>query len=138
MEKTIHHGRNVKRFRDMMGVKQEALAAELGEDWNQRKVSLLEQKEEIESELLEQIAKALKVPAEAIRNFDEEAAINIVSNTFQDFKGNAVASAMNYQCSFNPLDKLMEAIEENKTLYERLLQAEKEKNEILQNLLDKQ
>ena len=48
MEKIIHQGRNVKRFREMLGIKQEALAVELGEDWNQRKVSLLEQKEVIE------------------------------------------------------------------------------------------
>ena len=40
MEKIIHQGRNVKRFREMLGIKQEALAVELGEDWNQRKVSL--------------------------------------------------------------------------------------------------
>ena len=47
MEKTIHQGRNVKRFREMLGIKQERLALELGEDWNQRKISLLEQKEVI-------------------------------------------------------------------------------------------
>ncbi len=29
----------------MLGIKQEALAFELGDDWNQKKVSLLEQKE---------------------------------------------------------------------------------------------
>jgi len=28
----IHQGRNIKRFREMMGIKQEALAHELGED----------------------------------------------------------------------------------------------------------
>ncbi|MET3978260.1 hypothetical protein ABIB62_000828 [Mucilaginibacter sp. UYP25] len=33
--------------------------------------------------------------------------------------------------NFNPMDKLLEVIEENKKLYERLLQAEKEKNELL-------
>jgi hypothetical protein len=31
----------------MMGIKQEAFATELGDDWNQKKVSLLEQKETI-------------------------------------------------------------------------------------------
>jgi hypothetical protein len=36
MEKTIHQGRNVKRFREMLGLK-EALAFELGDDWNQKK-----------------------------------------------------------------------------------------------------
>ena len=81
MEKAIHQGRNVKRFREMLGIKQEALALELGDDWNQRKISLLEQKEVIEPVLLEQIAKVLKVPVEAIKNFDEETAIfNIQHN----------------------------------------------------------
>ena len=47
MSKTIHQGRNVKRFREMLGIKQEGLAYELGDDWNQKKISLLEQKEEL-------------------------------------------------------------------------------------------
>jgi hypothetical protein len=38
--KKIHEGRNVKRFREMLGIKQDALAADLGDDWNQQKVSL--------------------------------------------------------------------------------------------------
>ncbi len=37
MEQKIHQGRNVKRFREMLGIKQEALALELGDDWNQKK-----------------------------------------------------------------------------------------------------
>ena len=127
MEKTIHQGRNVKRFREMLGMKQEGLALELGDDWNQRKISLLEQKEVIEPELLEQVAKLLKVPVEAIKNFDEEAAVNIIANTFHDTYG-----LVNYNPIFNPVDKWVIALEENKKLYERLLQAEKEKVEILQ------
>jgi len=134
MEKTIHQGRNVKRFREMLGIKQEGLALELGDDWNQRKVSLLEQKEVIESDLLEQVAKALKVPAEAIKNFDEEKAVNIIANTFND---EAAAYVQNYKCTFNPLDKWAEEIVENRKLYERLLQAEKEKIELLQRLVGK-
>src|SRR5258706_16455527 len=120
-DKTIHEGRNVKRIREMLGIKQEALASELGDDWNQRKISLLEDKETIEPKVLEQVAKALKVPAEAIKNFDEQAAINIVSNTFHDFKDNAIASAMNYQCSFNPIDKVVQLYDEKIALYERML-----------------
>lgn len=37
-EKNIHQGRNVKRFREMRGLKQEGLAWELGDDWNQEGV----------------------------------------------------------------------------------------------------
>ncbi len=56
----------------MLGIKQDALAFELGDDWNQQKVSLLEQKETIDTALLQQISGALKIPVEAIQNFDEE------------------------------------------------------------------
>jgi len=130
MEKTIHQGRNVKRFREMLGIKQEALALELGDDWNQKKVSLLEQKEVIDDLLLEQVAKVLKVPAEAIKNFDEEAAI-VYFNTFNDNSfshSNGTFSA--YHCTFNPVDKIVE-------LYEALITSEKEKVALLEKLLDK-
>jgi len=123
----IHEGRNIKRFREMLGIKQETLAYELGDAWTQKKVSQLEAKEKVEDAILEQVSKILRVPEEAIRNFDEERAINIMSNTFDN---EAVAIAENYKCTFNPLDKLIEAYEENKklhaekvVLYERLLKA---------------
>jgi transcriptional regulator with XRE-family HTH domain len=140
MNKTIHQGRNVKRFREMMGLKQEALAIMLGDDWNQQKISLLEQKEAIDDPLLDQIAGELKVPADAIKNFDEEMAVFNIQNNYEGSnKGvNSVyaGNTENNNCTFNPLDKYIEAIEENKKLYERLLQSEKEKNELLQRMLD--
>ena len=129
--KRIHEGRNVKRFREMLGIKQEALAFELGEEWNQKKISILEQKENIETNILKQVSAILKIPVEAFQNFDEEQAINIISNTFHDFKDNAVASAMNYHCSFNPLDKVVELFTEKEALYERML---KEKEEMIARL----
>lgn len=138
-DKQVHEGRNIKRIREMLGIKQEALALELGDDWNQKKISLLEQKETIEPDLLEQVAKALKVPAEAIKNFDEEKAINIFSNTYTNNDNSATVQGyfVNYTPNFNPLDKLLEVIEENKKLYERLLQSEKEKVALLEKMLDK-
>jgi len=132
MPKTIHQGRNVKRFREMLGIKQEALAFDLGDDWNQKKISLLEQKEEIEPKLLQQIADLLKVPADAIKNFDEEQAVNIISNTFND---NAILNGVNYNPTFNPIDKLVDALEENKKLYDALLKSEREKITLLEKLL---
>ncbi|GEP97763.1 helix-turn-helix domain-containing protein [Chitinophaga cymbidii] len=117
-ENIIHQGRNLKRIREILGIKQDALAIELGDDWNQQKISLLEQKEEIDPKLLEQVAKALKVPTDAIKTFSDEAANNFI-NTFHDNSG------FNYHCTFNPLNKVVE-------LYERLLASEKEKNELLQ------
>lgn len=122
MEKAIHQGHNLKRFREMLGLKQEVLAVELGEDWNQRKISLLEQKEVIEESLLQRLSTVLKVPVEAIKYFDEEAAISYI-NTFNDTsKGD-----FNYHCTFNPIDKIVE-------LYERML---KEKDGIIEKLMSK-
>ena len=133
MNKNIHQGRNVKRFREMLGIKQEGLAYELGEDWTQKRVSLLEQKETIEQDILDQVARILHVPADAIKNFDEQQAINIISNTFHDTNG-----LVNYNPSFNinPIDKWVEALEENKKLYERLLKAEQDKNELLTRIVE--
>ncbi|AQX06511.1 transcriptional regulator [Elizabethkingia meningoseptica] len=121
--KKIHQGRNIKRFREMLGIKQEALAFELGDDWNQKKISLLEQKESVEKDILEQVAKILKVPTEAIENFDEEQAVNIISNTFTS-NDTSTLNAINIQPTFNPLDKMVE-------LYERML---KEKDEMMARL----
>ena len=137
MTKTIHHGRNIKRFREMLGFKQEGLAIELGDDWNQQKISLLEQKEVVDDALLLQVAEVLKVPAEAIKNFDEEAAIYNIQNNYEGSTGSVGVENQNYNCTFNPLEKYIEVVEENKKLYERLLQAEREKNDILQTLLNK-
>ena len=120
-EKTIHEGRNIKRFREMLGIKQDALADALGDDWNQKKIQLLEAKEQVELALLEEVAKTLKVPAEAIKNFDEEAAVNIISTTFNSHDS-STGFAYHSQISINPIEKWVEALEENKKLYERLLQ----------------
>jgi len=128
----VHEGRNLKRIREILQVKQSALASELGNDWNQKKVSQLEDKETIEPDLLEEVARALKVPVEAIKNFTEEAAINIISSTLHD---NAGSINNNCTLTFNPIEKWITALEENKTLYERLLQSEKEKVEMLERML---
>src|SRR5574341_2311682 len=86
-EKTIHEGRNVKRIREILGIKQDALALELG--LSQQAVSALEQKEALDKDMLEKISKVLKVTPDAIRSFQEEAVINNISCNFHDFHDNA-------------------------------------------------
>jgi transcriptional regulator with XRE-family HTH domain len=116
-QKNIHQGRNVKRFREMLGLKQEALALELGGEWNQKRVSLLESKEVIEEDILQQVAAILKVPVEAIKNLDEDKAVQIIANTFND---EAVAYAQYYKCNVNPMEKWIESLEEIKRLHEEI------------------
>ena len=130
MEQKIHQGRNVKRFREMLGIKQEALAFDLGNDWNQKKISMLEQKDVIEDSLLKQISNSLKIPVEAFQNFDEEQAVNIISNTFDN--GSVLYGYQrNDNCTFHPIDQILKLHEEKIALYERML---KEKDEMMARL----
>ena len=129
--KPNHIGRKISRIRELRGMKQEALAEELG--MSQQSVSHLEQSEFIEDEKLEKVAKALGVTKEGIENFSEEAVFNIISNTFHNTSSDnstLIASSLNYQPSFNTVDKIVE-------LYERLVEAEKEKVKYLEELLNR-
>jgi len=136
MNEKIHHGRNIKRFREMMGIKQESLAFELGPDWSQKKISLLEQKEEVEEELLRQVAEILKVPAEAIKSFNEEQAINIISSTINNHDQSAFVQ-YNPVYHVNPLEKIIQLHDEKIALYERMLKEKDEMMARLEKLLDK-
>lgn len=128
MEQKIHQGRNVKRFREMLGIKQEALAFDLGEEWNQKKISLLEQKDVIEDDLLQAISTALKIPVEAFQNFDEELAVNVIANTFGD---HSIGFQRNDNPTFHPVEQILKLHGEKIELYERML---KEKDEMIDRL----
>ncbi|SHG09964.1 helix-turn-helix domain-containing protein [Flavobacterium johnsoniae] len=119
--KPSHIGRKISRIRELKDMKQEALAQALG--MSQQSVSTMENSETIDEEKLKEVAKVLGMTVEAIKNFSEEAVINYFNNIYDQ----GVFNTGNY-CNFNPLDKVIE-------LYERLVQAEKEKNEYLEKLL---
>lgn len=125
--KPSHIGRKISRIRELRDMKQDALAQALGT--NQQAISIMENSETIEEEKLIEVAKALGVSVEAIKNFSEEGVINYF-NTFND-----QSSGFNTNCTFNPLDKLIEVYEEKEKLFERLLQAEKDKVALLEKLL---
>jgi len=126
VEPTLHIGRKISNVRELKGIKQETLASLMGV--SQQAISKIEQSPDVEDLALEKIAQALGVTAEAIRNFTEEA----VFNYFNNFHDNSTGD-FRHHCTFNPLDKLMELVEENKSLYERLLASEKEKAELLKS-----
>jgi len=130
--KPNHIGRKISRIRELRGVKQEALAMELG--ISQQSISLIEQSETIEDKKLEEVANALGVTKEAIENFSEESVLNIISNSFHD---NSVLNGVLYNPTFNPIDKIIEQSDKIEELYKKLLQAEKEKIVYLEKLLNK-
>jgi hypothetical protein len=111
-------------------VKQGALTAEL--NILQQRLSDIESEEKVNEDMMEQVAKILEMPTEAIKNFDEQAAINIISRTLHNTNG-----LINYFPSFNPIDKLVDTFEENKKLYERLLASEQVKVSLFQKILNK-
>ncbi|MFT3794422.1 helix-turn-helix domain-containing protein [Flavobacterium sp.] len=122
-QKPKHIGRNISRIREMRDMKQEALATAIGV--SQQTISNIENSENVDDEKLIEIAKVLGVSVEAIRNFSEDVVFQIIGNTYHD-----QSSSLNYTCTFNPLEKVIE-------LYERLVQVEKEKNGYLERLLEK-
>lgn len=126
MAETLHIGRKIARIRELKGIKQEALAIDLGV--TQQTVSNIEKSEKIEDEVLEKIAKHLGVSTEALKNFSEEAVVNYINNTFHDSTHGPF-----YHCTFNPIDKIVELYNEKVELLERLLASEREKVELLKN-----
>lgn len=125
-ETTQHIGRKISRIRELRGMKQEALAMELG--ISQQAVSKIEQSENVEDEALEKIAKVLGVNSDAIKNYSDEATINFIANTYNDH-----AASYGHYYNFSPIEKIVTLYDEKVALLERLLQAEKEKNELLKN-----
>jgi transcriptional regulator with XRE-family HTH domain len=130
MPEKVHQGRAVKRIREILQVKQETLANELG--ISQQSVSLLEGKEAIDPETLEKIAEVLKVPVDAIKNFDDTAAVNFIASTFHDN-----ASIVNTNCTLNinPVEKWLDAIDEIKRLNAALIKEKDEKIALLEKML---
>ncbi len=128
-EKRTHHGHAVKRLRQTLGIKQGALAADMG--LSQQTISTYEQKPVIEDEILEKFAKALDVSIELIKDLEEDPiTITIENNTFENKDGNNIAYLENdYSTNtYNPVDKIIE-------LCEKLLEADKEKIALLEKLL---
>jgi transcriptional regulator with XRE-family HTH domain len=125
--KPKHIGRNISRIRELRGMKQEALANAIG--ISQQSVSNIEGSETVDDEKLIAIAEVLGVSAEAIKNYSDETVLNVINNTFTSHDSSTI-NAINIQPNFNPLDKVVE-------LYERLVQAEKDKVEYLEKLLKK-
>ena len=119
--------KHISRMRELRGMKQEALAQSIGT--NQQAISGIESSETVDPAKLKEIAKALGVTVEAIENFTEESVFNFFNNFYDNSANNgAQGNTTNNHCTFNPLDKVVE-------LYERLVQAEKDKVEYLEKLM---
>lgn len=126
-ENRRHVGRNLQRIRVYLGMKQEALAADLGV--NQQVISKIEKQEEIEEGFLKRIAEVLGISEEVIKDFDVEKTIfNINHHNYKDANISEGATTYAIVQQINPLEKIVE-------LYERLLKSEQDKIEILKKYM---
>ena len=131
----VHQGANIRKFRQLIGMKQEVLADLLG--INQQSESRIEQKRVIEEDLLVKIANILHISPEIIQKLEENpTSIVIENNTFQTGSSNVgVVEQQRDNIVNHPVDQLMELNKEQASLYERMLALEKEKNALLEKLL---
>ncbi len=91
-------------------------------DWDDTQGDVINQ-EQIDDETLQKVADVLHIPTDAIKNFNDEATVTFITNTFNNQNSSDVT---NYgsMCTINPIEKIVE-------LYERLLKIEQEKSALL-------
>ncbi len=132
----IHQGNNVKRFRRLFGFSQEQLAEKL--NMTPSNLSKIEKKELIDNDMLGKMAKELNLPIEILRDLSDEAAMNFISNSFENM-GTGIYGMSNTNhvegCTFVPVETIFKIFTEKEQLLrdkleltEELLRAEREKN----------
>lgn len=117
----LHVGRKIERVRRLRGLTQTELGDALG--ITKQAVSKMEQTEQVDDERLKQIANALGVTEDGLKNFHEERVIYNTNNFYENCGVTSNAISGNTE-NFNnfPLEKTIE-------LFEQLLQKERERFE---------
>lgn len=109
---TMHIGHNIKRIREIQGIKQEAFGQLCRNKYSQQRISDFENMVALDEPLLEELAAALGVTPEFVKSFkDENVIYNIQhSHTFNDHSTN---SSQHMQPTFNNdgSDKLIALLE---------------------------
>lgn len=89
-EEKIHEGKNLKRIREIMGLKQDALGQKCESKFDQRRISEFENMWTIPEPTLQELADALGVTVEFIRSFNEEKAIYYIQHNQDTSKQNSL------------------------------------------------
>lgn len=120
-----HRGRKVESIRKLRGLTQGQLGERLGGITKQA-VSKIEQSEKIDDARLMQIADALEVTFEGLKNFSEEKVLYNTINFYENSGVTATSISANVENINNPLEKTIE-------LYERLLAIERQRYQEMSN-----
>jgi len=130
-EEKINEGYNLKRIREIIGLKQETLGSRCPSKFSQQRISEFENMVQIDEPILEELALALGVTPEFIRNFKEEKVIyNIQSNrnTFKDHSKDQ-SSQQHYQPTITN-----DAADKIASLLEKFIQEDRAKTESIASL----
>lgn len=113
----LHIGRKIERIRRLRGLTQTELGDVLG--ITKQAVSKMEQTEQIDDERLKNIAEALGVTEDGLKNFHEERVIYNTNNFYENCGVTSTAISGNTE-NFNnfPIEKTIE-------LFEKLLEKER-------------
>lgn len=116
-----HIGRKIERVRRLRGMTQTELGEALGK--TKQAVSKLEQAEKVEDERIKQIANALGVTDDGLKNYNEEKVLYNTINFYENCGVTSNAISANTETFNNfPIEKTIE-------VFEKLLQSQKEKFE---------
>ena len=132
-KKSVHQGKNAKRFREAKGIKQEAIAIEL--DITQQAVSQLEKRQELDDEVIKVYARVVGIDEYFIRNMVDDSLLEGSTYFYDHSIQNKNVSTQTL--TFNPLDKVVELYSEKDQLYERMLSEKEKVNSYLEKALDK-
>ena len=107
-EEKIHEGKNLKRIREIMGLKQEVLGRKCPGNYSQQRISEFENQWTIDEPTLQELAEGLGVTVEFIRAFNEEKAIYYIQHNQDTSKQNSLNHfpTINYEAD-NKLESLL-------------------------------
>ena len=139
-DEKIHQGWNVRFFRNARNMKQESFAERIGV--KQPAITKIERQNIIEEPILLKCAEVLGISVDILKEFEPSKMFENENYTYhidkvQNSNGTILISKDGTNRNQNyPIEKLMELNRKNTELYERLIQAEKEKNAILEKMLN--
>ena len=119
---TLHIGRKIERIRRLRGMTQSDLGDAL--KITKQAVSKMEQTENVDDDRLKEIAAALGVTSEGLKSYNEETVLYNTINFYENCGVTTSAVSNNHTFNNFPIEKAVE-------IFEKLLDKEREKLEIL-------
>lgn len=125
---TLHRGRKIERIRKLRGMTQTELALKLG-GISKQAVSKMEQSENISDDKLKDVANALGVTFDGLKDFNEEKVLYNTLNFYENSNVNATNISANIETVNNPLKETIELFEKQlKTAREEFMTLLKKSN----------